>query len=485
LLSSIKTIFANFRFADLLDIAVVSFFIYFALTWIRRRASRSLVIGIGLVVALYALAGMLNMYMTSQVFQAGLTAALVALVLIFQEDIRMAVERIATWGNFHSKHNLIASNRTVDALVEAFTNLAHDKIGALVVFKGRESFERHLSGGIPINGRISVPLLYSIFHPETPSHDGAAIIEGERIEKFGVRLPLSHNLAEVGEAGTRHTAGLGLAERSDALVVIVSEERGVISIAEDGRLERVEKEQLRMRLDGFYRRMFPKPSEISRKVWFTQNSGEKIISIGIATIMWFLFAFRVETVDRTFSVPIEYRNIPSNWVVEDPRPSELKISLSGLERSFHFDPSSLVASVDASKLREGYQTISISEHEINFPQGLDVKHLSPRTLSVHAFKIDQIDLPVKVRTTGSPQGKYSIEEIRPFPPAVKVSIPHSQLGSIEEIYTEPLNLSKADPNSSIKLQLQVPPEIQLLDENQKTIRVTFILTDRSKDVKGK
>lgn len=475
MLSSIKALISNFRFADLLDIVVVSIFIYFALTWIRRRASRSLVIGIGLVVALYALAGRLNMYMTSQVFQTGLTAALVALVLIFQEDIRMAVEKIATWGTFHSKHNLIASNKTVDALVEAFTNLARDKIGALVVFKGRESLERHLNGGIPINGRISVPLLYSIFHPETPCHDGAAIVEGERIEKFGVRLPLSHNLAEVGEAGTRHTAGLGLAERSDALVVIVSEERGVVSIAEDGRLERVEKEQLRMRLDGFYRRMFPKPSEITRKAWLSRNSGEKILSISFATIMWFLFAFRVETVDRTFSVPIEYRNIPSNWIVDDPRPAELKISLSGLERSFHFDPSSLVASVDASKLREGYQAITITEHEINLPQGLDVKQLSPRTLYVHAFKIDQIDVPVKVKTIGSPHDKISIKEIKPYPLTVKVSIPHSRIGTIEEIYTEPLNLSKVDLNSSVKLQIQVPPEVQLMDESQRTVKVNFIL----------
>ena len=112
-----KQIATNFRFADFLDILVVSVFLYFIFSRLRRRASRSVILGIGGVLALYVTARMMNMYMTSQVFRAGLTAALVALVIIFQEDIRMAMEKLATLVT--SIPNVVCGLKTVDAIVDA------------------------------------------------------------------------------------------------------------------------------------------------------------------------------------------------------------------------------------------------------------------------------------------------------------------------------------------------------------------------------
>ncbi|NLE00849.1 MAG: hypothetical protein GX640_13355 [Fibrobacter sp.] len=137
MISFVKQLFLNLRFADFLDISVVAVFLYFTFTWLRKKASRSIVIGIGSVLFLYAIARFFNMYMTSMVFQAGLTASLVMLVIIFQEDIRMVIERLATIGRFQSRHQLIASNKTVEALVESVCNLARDKIGALIVLKAK------------------------------------------------------------------------------------------------------------------------------------------------------------------------------------------------------------------------------------------------------------------------------------------------------------------------------------------------------------
>ncbi len=143
-------------------------------------------------------------------FKAGLTAALVALVLIFQEDLRMAIEQISSWSIYNSKHSLVASTKTIDSLVESVANLARDRIGALIVIKGRDSLDRHLSGGISLNGRLSMPLLYSIFHPSTPSHDGAVIVEADRIEHLVYVWPLSHNSAEVGNARNAPYSGAGV-----------------------------------------------------------------------------------------------------------------------------------------------------------------------------------------------------------------------------------------------------------------------------------
>ena len=479
-ISSLKHLLTNFRFADLLDILVVTIFIYSLLSWLRQRASRSVVIGLGSVVLLYATARIFNMYMTSQVFQAGLTAALVALVIIFQDDIRMAFEKLVSIGTFRSKHQLLASNKTVDWLVEAACNMARDRIGALIVLKGREVLDRHLNGGISVNGRISVPLLYSIFHPETPSHDGAVIVEGDRIDKFAVRLPLSHNLTAVGEVGTRHTAALGLAERSDVLVVVVSEERGVVSVAEEGKLEQVTRENLRTRLNEFYRRIFPPPSEISRLSWISRNAGIKCVSLISALILWSLFAYRVETINRTFTLPIEYRNVPSNWVIDNPQPSEVRVSLYGAERSFNFDHSSLVISLDLGKLKEGTQVIPITERNLSIPAGLTISNISPRDFSFRAYQMTTVEVPVHIKTKGKLPKNLLLSDLKATPASVRITIPKARKSSIIEVTTEPLDLESLTQNSVVRLGIQPPASAQLADENQRYVRVSVTLEPKQK-----
>lgn len=475
---SLKQIAANFRLADLLDILVVTIFLYFILSWLRRRASRSVVIGIGSVVFLYITARMLNMYMTSHVFQAGLTAALVALVIIFQEDIRMAMEQLATLGNFQSKHQLVASNRTVDALVDAVCKLANDSIGALIVLKGKESLDRHLTGGISLNGRISVPLLYSIFHPETPNHDGAVVIEGDRIEKFGVRLPLTHNLVETGNTGTRHSAAVGLAERSDALVLVVSEERGTKSVVENGHLETVSQEMLRNRLNDFYYRLFPPPKQISRLSWITKNYGLKIVSTVCAIILWSLVAYRVDTVNRTYTIPVEYRNVPKGLVLEDPEPQDVKVTLSGPERSFVFDNSILVASLDLGNIRIGNQSIPITEKDINTPKGLSVNSVSPKEFSFRATKTELVNVPVKVKTRGKLSKSLQLDEIKTTPGTVQLLIPQTKKGTFTEVPTEVLDLDQITQSTILRLRVIPPYGMLPPDESQSVVKVTVNVSQK-------
>lgn len=479
MISIVKHIVFNFRFADFLDIIIANIFLYYIFLWIRRKASRSVVIGVIAVITLYTLARIFNMYLTSQVFQSGLTAVLVGLVIIFQEDIRKAVERISTVGTFRSKRNMIASEKTIDCLVESLCNLARDRIGALVAIKGRELLDRHLSGGILVNGRISIPLLYSIFHPETPSHDGAVIIEGERIEKFGVRLPLSHNLAEVGEAGTRHTAALGLAERSDALVIVVSEERGIVSIAEGDRLFKVDKKELCSRIEAFYSRVFPSPSEQVKLSRFTQNAGIKVIAFFSAIILWLTFAHRIDTVSRSFTIPIEYRNAPADWVIEDPKPTEIRVLLNGPERSFNFDMQNMVASFELSHVKEGFQTLPITEANLNTPSGLIVNQISPKSFTFRASKIEQIELPVKIKTTGKLSDSLELVEIKSQPQSIRTLIPNSRRRKHLGISTEPVNLEKIQESGNFKVRLLLPNGVQLSDVNQEFVKVILTVSKKN------
>jgi len=415
------------------------------------------------------------MYVTLFIFQAGFTAALVTLVIAFQDDIRSAVERIISWKRYRMKYELVASAKTTDILVETIANLARDKIGALVVIKGRQVLDRHLSGGILLSGRLSLPLLYSIFHPKTPSHDGAVIVEGDRIEKFAVRLPLSHNLREIGDTGTRHTAGLGMSEHSDALVIIVSEERGTISVAENGRLELVDRDRLRTRIQEFYEHIFPAAAAKKKHSWITHNALLKVSSILLAIILWLAFAFRTETVNRNFIVPVEYRNVPPDWIIEAPNPAEVQISLSGMERAFNFDAGRLAVSLSMVSPRENYQTLPVAISDVNVPSGLKVNQIIPNSITLRAYKVEQLSVPIKVTTRGRLQSNMVLLSLLARPDSVKILV-HKQKGPmIAEIYTEPLSLDGITDNTTIKLKLLLPDGIRLADETLNTIRVTIEL----------
>jgi len=473
MITSLLQILSSFRFADLLDITIVSFCIYFLFMWIRRRASRSVVIGVVAVITLYALARILNMYMTSQVFQTGLTAALVGLVIIFQDDIRMAIEQLSSIGTFKSKHQIVASNKTVESLVDTLYNLARDRIGALVVIKGRESIDRHLSGGISVHGRISEPLLYSIFHPETPSHDGAVIIEGERIDKFGVRLPLSHNVQEIKDVGTRHTAALGLAERSDALVIVVSEERGTVTIAENGVMEKVDRESLRIRIDSFYSRIFPSPASKKKRTYFTTNTGIKLLSLFAAIALWFTFVYQVDVISRSFSIPIVFKNIPDDFVIDETRPSEIRVTLNGPERSFTFDERILNASFDISSMSEGTHTITVTRQNITVPDGIFVNQILTKSFQLNATVVEERELAVRVRTVGRAHKNIDINEIKIHPAMVKVQIHGDKRHSLTELITESIALDSIVSPGTIKARVIVPKGVQLLSNADEFVKVQF------------
>ncbi|MFW6245492.1 MAG: diadenylate cyclase, partial [Fibrobacterota bacterium] len=411
MISSLKVLLSSIRIADFLDMAIITVLLYFILIWRKRRASRSVIIGFAVVLSVFSLARFLNMYMTSMLFHAGITAALIGLVLIFQDDIRTAIERLSSIGSLKSKHRVLSSNKTLEILVESIKSMASEKIGALIVLKGRDSLERHLSGGISLNGRISTSLLYSIFHPSTPNHDGAVIVEGERIDKFGVRLPLSLNDSEVGQNGTRHTAALGISERSDACTIAVSEERGTITLAQRGKLEIVSPTGLQRKLELFYSNAFPSRSGgKTRKLPF-RNPGIKLTAALISFVIWFIFAFKTDTVNRTFTIPVVYKNIPPNWVIEEPKITEVKVSLTGSERMFLFDQSALAARIDVSKLNEGKQTLIVGDKDIDVPSGVSISQISPRTFTITAQKTVPTPIPVKVRREGRLNPNLILEKI--------------------------------------------------------------------------
>jgi hypothetical protein len=272
----------------------------------------------------------------------------------------------------------------VDALVELAFSLAGRRIGALVVLPGHDVLVRHVHGGIELGGRVSRPLLESLFDPHSAGHDGAIIIEDGLVTHFAAHLPISKNPAQVGSYGTRHAAALGLSEQTDALVIVVSEERGVVSVAEQGRLRRMkEPAELKERLETFARRKLPLKRDQSWKHLVVSDWRSKILSAALASLAWLFLAYNPSTVQRTFVVPIEYRNVPPALELSDWAPSETRVTLSGTEPAFRLlEPATLKISIDLSKSIEGITTVHLTQKNLTVPPNVTVYRIEHATITL-------------------------------------------------------------------------------------------------------
>jgi uncharacterized protein (TIGR00159 family) len=380
----------NFRVADAIDILLMAVFLYSALVWFKETASRRVLIGVSVLLVVYFVARVFDLYLTSLVFHTGFAVLVIVVIVVFQEDLRRMFERVAGWGSlqrFRSQEKLPID---VDALVEAVFNMAGSKTGALIVLKGREPLERHLDGGVSLGGKISKPLLYSLFDANSPGHDGAVIIQNDRIDKFAVHLPISKNQKEIAGRGTRHSAALGLSECCDALTIVVSEERGVVSVTDSGKLQEIPTAAvLKNKIDNFFMAKFPKKADSIWHRFVASHWRLKMLALLLSAAAWFVLAYNPSTIQRTFVVPIEYRNLPKNLVLDDYAPNEARVTLSGSERSYRFlDPGTLTISIDLSDATSQYQPISITDQNMRLPANVTIYRIEPRIIHLN-LKSDQ------------------------------------------------------------------------------------------------
>ena len=187
---TILTMLHTIRIQDILDIVIISIMISALLIWFKDRASRFVFWGITLLGIVYGLARFFQLYLTTVVLQAFFAIVLFVLVVIFQEDLRRFFERLALLGRFRKRFfAATAFNEGVEILAQTAANLANKKVGALIVIQGHDPLDRHLTGGHRLNGILSQPLLESIFDPHSIGHDGAVLVDGNRLMRFGSTFP--------------------------------------------------------------------------------------------------------------------------------------------------------------------------------------------------------------------------------------------------------------------------------------------------------
>jgi uncharacterized protein (TIGR00159 family) len=379
------------RIQDVFDVIIISTFIYGFLIWFKSTTSRLVLVGISLFGVVYIVARWFHLYLTSMALKSFFTILIIALVVIFQEEIRRFFERVASWGSI--KKSISARDeaqylKDIRMVIESVADFASNRTGALIVLKGNDPLERHLEGGYALDGILSHPLLASIFDAHSMGHDGAVIIDEGQVQKFGCHLPLSLNPEKFGRFGLRHTAALGLAERCDSLCIVVSEERGSISIAHNGRIGVIGGvPRLGSILEDFYEKKYPAKKQKAGTQWFRRNMPEKAVAIFLAIGLWFAFGYQKESVQRDFVVPIEYRMESQEWEIEESKAKEASITLVGSPQAFSiFDPTTLKISVDLSSIKEGWQRIVLNEEMVKVPSNLYMVKINPEKIHIVAHK---------------------------------------------------------------------------------------------------
>jgi len=223
---------------DLLDIALVSFLIYELLLLIRGTRAVQMALTGGFLIGLFFLSRWLELETVNWVIRNLATYVVFAIIVLFQSDIRRAMAHFGRAPIFRYFERVQSADETIEELVVTATNMAARRIGAIIVIERQIGLRNYIEGGIPLDAMVTYDLLASIFQPGSPLHDGAAIIQGDRVAAAACFLPLSVNPRVSRELGTRHRAALGLTEENDAVAIVVSEETGSISLVLGGDLQR-------------------------------------------------------------------------------------------------------------------------------------------------------------------------------------------------------------------------------------------------------
>lgn len=240
-MENIMKLFMNFRIIDLIDIIIVAVIFYKLLMLIRETRAEQLIKGLIVLLAVFNISKLLQLHMIQYILENTFTVGIFAILVVFQPELRRALEYIGRtrWLSVSISEIIKEEQKqNIEEIVTAVTTLSRTKTGALMVMERDTGLNEIVDTGTLIEGRISALLLTNIFEHNAPLHDGAVLIKKEKIMAAGCFLPLSIKTDISRDLGTRHRAALGMIENSDALVIVVSEETGAISVALDGELKR-------------------------------------------------------------------------------------------------------------------------------------------------------------------------------------------------------------------------------------------------------
>ncbi|MFH1122031.1 MAG: diadenylate cyclase CdaA [Pseudomonadota bacterium] len=370
----------NLRFQDVLDIFFLSVVAYHLYLWFRGTKAFKALVGLFVLGIIFTVARTWGLFLTTWVFQIFWQVLVILLIILFQTEIRQALERVNPLRALGLRKNTKPGEWVEGFARTAFT-MAQRRMGALMIMERADRVEECITGGQQIEGEPSAELLMSIFQKESQLHDGAMVIRDGQITRVASYLPLSPDEGLPKEWGTRHRAAKGLSEVCDALVVVVSEERGEVSLARQGDLALVgsPEELSRQILEGM---SVLSPSTATRleriRALFLTQWRAKASALVLVIVFWLLLAGQ-QNFEIAFAVPLEVRNLPAQMEILEPLKPRVRIRVRGLRKDAStLSEKNVQAGIDLSTATEGKKIFQVTREHVKLPiDSIYIVHIEP------------------------------------------------------------------------------------------------------------
>jgi diadenylate cyclase len=443
---------------NLVDIGIIACLIYFVLSWIQgTRAFQILatLLGIGLF---YFGALEMGLILTSVLFQYLWAAIIVVLVIVFQPEIREMLERASPIRYLSGRQNNDANPTLIDEIVLAVAELARLKIGALIVFQRMDRVDNLVLMGKLLEGLVSSEALVMIFQKTSPLHDGAVLINKNRIRAASCILPLSHDEDLSSRYGTRHRAALGLTERSDALCAVVSEERGEVSLVEGKEIATYKKKgDFRQALERVLvmDESSPAGAKPSVLTWLKSDWRLKVLSVVTAVFLWFVIVGPQRS-EVGMTVPIQYTSLPAPMEITGKWMDRIDVRIKGSESGLaNLNPGAVRAIVDLSAVLPGLNYFRITTKNLQVPPGITISQISPSDLHLNIEAASSKKISVVPTITGDLPEKTKLIVT---PVEVRLRGLQAELKKVTSVTTDAVAMSDLVAKGKMPIPVVVKPE---------------------------
>jgi diadenylate cyclase len=457
-MDQVQQILSSIRWQDVVDIMLNSYIVFRLYVIFRGTTAFRLLIGIVFLWMVQRIAATMGLIITSWAIQGTIAVAAMIIIFIFSDEIRgvLRSKNISAllWGSPKRQ-----AGTPVESIVESVFEMAESQCGALIVFPGTEDLKDVTHGGIEWDGTVSGEMIKSIFWKDNPVHDGAIIIDNDKVSRVGVILPLTHGKELPSNYGTRHRAAVGLAEARDALVILVSEERGKVAVALGRDIREISDrhtlEQLLREHLGI--QVHPKSQQKREGLG---HAVAALLSVLFITAVWFGMTRGFINTLITLEVPVEFQNREPQTEIVATSVNRIRLQLSGSSVLINsIRPEQVRVSLDMANAENGYNAFRVSKKNIALPPGITLVKATPSIIEVDVDSPMKKRLPIQVDWVGSLNSDLVLESVSVQPKSIKLAGNSRLLKNMSTVYTEKISLDKIEKSGQmvIKLALDAVP----------------------------
>lgn len=469
--------FATMHLQDIVDILLLSYILFRLYVLFRGTYVFRVIAGLVILWFFQRIAVFLGLILTSWALQGITAVATLIIIIVFRNEIRSVLQaknlKAILWSFPHK-----TVHTPIKVIIESIQALSRQQIGALMVFPAMEDLQDFVQSGIQWNGLISKEMITSIFWHDNPVHDGAAIIQGDRIAEVGVVLPLSYRNDLPAHYGTRHRAALGLAEATDALIIVVSEETGKVVAAKDSNIIDIETDDELVKTLRKHAGLSEEDQNYLRKEKLEIGIAA-FVSVILITTVWFSFSRGLDTL-MTLEIPVEYTKSDPKIEIVETSVNSISLQLGGsstLIKSIR--PEQIQVRLDLDKAVAGLNTFSITRENITLPPGIFLKKVSPSVVEATLELTIKKELPLQVDWVGKLPEHLILSAIKLDPATIEVIGGNRILENISTIYTAKIPLDNLQQSGSMMINPVLnPASLKILSASKDKIIVSYVIKSR-------